>query len=843
MFAYYTGLIEELGQAGVQFASATLPAASTLAPKAAARQSARATLPGTGTLTADVGALGRQYGQATLAASSALSPPTVSARVAGGAVLAGGASIPYGSQAATGIDNTGGLPYLTATTGYPTSDPGTPGSVWNNGLAIAVSPGITPNPAAPPVYYGISAGELLALGGGNLPLAPTSETKQLWNNGGLISLGGPIPLGTTTSVRTQARGAFQATSFIATAAGSNVVTATLSGTSGWTATARVRAGPRATLGATSSFTIGGGTQQNAGPRAYLGAEARLTANARVLSSRTVLAGVPAGLEPAIIALELQTYVPGQAAVPATKSHGTRAHGTLSRAGIATPELTELITASDVGYRTRSTDPGGVVSYPPLLADAFQIDARLTLQPETTAAGAAWGSVLLANPNGQFDPLIGVQNSDGRPIRLLTGRKTFDSSRQYFTDPAYASLSVLFSGLATPWALGDNGLQVPLRDATYWLEKPLQANLYGGTGGVEGTSDLTGKPKPKTRGGTSGNPILNVTPTLIDATNRIYQWNDAPGTIVALYEGGAPVITYQGDVGDLYSGSTSAGQYRTNNANGLFQLGSVPVAEITIDCTGSFPIAGLQYNPYWIAQYMLQEDCAMPPELIAWADFAAIAFAHNYGSGVYFGSDQVWTAVQGLEAILMGLGANLVPLRNGTLSVAIVEAIGSTEPIVASFDTTKIIACNRRPLPSVLDPPPFRIRCGYNHNYTVQTNGLNTASSTAAHRQFIGAADRFASWADANLVAAYRRPNDYTAFPTALLSQSNAQAVANNHGAMWGVPRRLYDITLPASQFGIDLGKVVSITYPIERLASGQKARVVGYSYRSADATVIYTVIV
>jgi hypothetical protein len=48
-------------------------------------------------------------------------------------------------------------------------------------------------------------------------------------------------------------------------------------------------------------------------------------------------------------------------------------------------------------------------------------------------------------------------------------------------------------------------------------------------------DLAGKRKPKTRGGTALNPVRNVTPTLIDPTNLIYQYSDGPGTVVNLYE--------------------------------------------------------------------------------------------------------------------------------------------------------------------------------------------------------------------------------------------------------------------------------------------------------------------
>lgn len=65
-----------------------------------------------------------------------------------------------------------------------------PGAIWNNRRIVSVVPPTTPNPAAPPVFFGsITPAGLLALGGANLPtsfvgLAPL----QLWNNSGWVSV-------------------------------------------------------------------------------------------------------------------------------------------------------------------------------------------------------------------------------------------------------------------------------------------------------------------------------------------------------------------------------------------------------------------------------------------------------------------------------------------------------------------------------------------------------------------------------------------------------------------------------------------------------------------------------
>jgi len=86
--------------------------------------------------------------------------------------------------------NDGGVLQMTAVSGYPITDYGLEaGSVWYNGGTVAVVPGVTPNPTAPPVYFdGLTASYLLSLGGGNLPLTDPANVGQLWNNGGLICI-------------------------------------------------------------------------------------------------------------------------------------------------------------------------------------------------------------------------------------------------------------------------------------------------------------------------------------------------------------------------------------------------------------------------------------------------------------------------------------------------------------------------------------------------------------------------------------------------------------------------------------------------------------------------------
>jgi hypothetical protein len=565
----------------------------------------------------------------------------------------------------------------------------------------------------------------------------------------------------------------------------------------------------------------------------------------------------AGPDIRFLVVELDVYKPGSGGTTTTftttgiaESHLSRSHLALDEApdagggGPVVPETTGRLLASDLGYRTLDTDAGGIVAYAPILNQAFQVDNKVNLDPGNSGVGAAWGTIILSNADNQFDAIAASYNSDGRSVRLLTGIKPFDPDRQYHRDPPYDSLAFMWSGVATPWFLSDTALTVPVRDGTYWLERPYQTSVYGGTGGYDGTPTLTGKPLPRTRGGLSNAPIRNITPTLLDPTNRIYQYNDGPGHVYAVFEGGAAVFPLDSDTTNLYAGSTPPGKYRTDNSRGLFQLGSVPVHTITANVTGRFPSGGTVNTFAAIARQMLIEDMLLPPELIDLSSFTIVDQVWPYAAGLYFDSNSSPTGIEALGRILAGIGAKLISRRNGELGLFMLRVVDPGASARFAFNLTNIVKIDPTPLPNTLDPPPFRYRVEYVHNYTLQTSDLNIASAFPEWIQFISGSGGVASWSSTAVLTAYRRPNDPALLSCPLIAQADAQAVANDLGVLWGTRRRLYDITMPAfHSVGLDIGDIVSVTYPMDNLGPGRLGQIVGYSFKAPDASVIMRVLV
>lgn len=108
----------------------------------------------------------------------------------------------------------GALTLVQAEPTWPTAPTGLPaGSVYRggpNGLTVMVVPGVLPNPSAPPLFYSTTTpAQLLATGGGNLPLANPSTLDQLWNQGGTVAVAGQALVAATA--RISGAGSVQAT--------------------------------------------------------------------------------------------------------------------------------------------------------------------------------------------------------------------------------------------------------------------------------------------------------------------------------------------------------------------------------------------------------------------------------------------------------------------------------------------------------------------------------------------------------------------------------------------------------------------------------------------------------
>ena len=544
--------------------------------------------------------------------------------------------------------------------------------------------------------------------------------------------------------------------------------------------------------------------------------------------------------PRIYLAEITAYRPGLSAYTGQFGIGSRPHGALPPAAQQLEDM-QTVRASDAGYVSEVV-AGDVTRYPPVLVGDWAVDRHIELDPASTAVPLTVGSLTLVNEDGRYDQLASEYSPDSRSVRVLTGRRGYDASRGYLVDPPLSGLTQIFGGLAETWRVSEGRLEVPLRDGAAWLERPYQASTYAGTGGLAGSADLAGQTLPRARGGTTADPIRSVQPTLVDAANRIYQYNDGQGRVVQVYEGGAAVFAAAGDTTDLYSGSTPAGQYRTDNSRGLFQLGSTAAGPITADVVGHFPVAGAASLLANVARLMLTEDMATPGGLIEVSSFGSSTIPARR-VGWYWPSGDQSTAAEAISQVLRGAGGKWAPRRDGQLRLLLLAAIPADATPLRSFGPAQIVDLRPNWLTAPLDPPAYRWRVGYRRNHAVQTSGLNAGLSDEQRRE-AGQEWRLGVWSSADVLAAYTRPSNPDVVSTALLIEADAQAAAQEIGALWGVRRTLYDVDIPEEiAMTVDLGDVVQLTWPAGDLRNGRLGRVVGEQIRTSTSIITLQVLV
>jgi hypothetical protein len=156
--------------------------------------------------------------------------------------------------------------------------------------------------------------------------------------------------------------------------------------------------------------------------------------------------------------------------------------------------TQTVYASDQGYRTRDTDPQGVVVYPPTVEEAFSVNVAVNLDPTKSAVAAAWGTMTLSNMDHRYDSLVANWNTDGQLVRVLRGSKALENFPGFATSRATTATYIDQTGtlqVAAPGVVRQDwttGSPVILNEpaGTNYVRNPLGV---GGTVGVIGSGGV------------------------------------------------------------------------------------------------------------------------------------------------------------------------------------------------------------------------------------------------------------------------------------------------------------------------------------------------------------------
>lgn len=421
-----------------------------------------------------------------------------------------------------------------------------------------------------------------------------------------------------------------------------------------------------------------------------------------------------------------------------------------------------------------------------------------------------GQMTLVNTDANYDTLIDRYAIDGRDVTVKIGK----------LGAAYSSFFTIFKGTSSGWNVDEQLLTITLRDYGYRLGVPLQANLYGGTGGKDGSSDLTGKRIPVGYG-----TALNISAPLVVAGLLLYQVHDGSvEDITAVYDRGAS-LTKGPDFPSyalLAGGSVTGGTYATCLAEGYFRLGSSPAGTVTADIKGDNGGTDYVETTADVVRRILNRSVLADPADIYTPAFDFVNVNQPAPVGYWSAPDDDSTIADVIARLMDGIGGWGGFRRNGKFEIGIFLA--PVSPPTARYLVEDIQTLTREALPSGINPPPWRFRVGYQRNYTVQTDIAGSVS--AARVGFLAEQYRTADASSQAVKTDHPFAQDPDPVEGYFANQSDALAEATRLLNLYRRSAALYRILLDRQGFTTNLGETVSVTYPRWDLTLGRLMRIV-----------------
>ncbi|MGE5515079.1 MAG: hypothetical protein ACM31D_04585 [Bacteroidota bacterium] len=472
--------------------------------------------------------------------------------------------------------------------------------------------------------------------------------------------------------------------------------------------------------------------------------------------------------------------------------------------------------SDTGWIGEPGDPlmpnvpyWGRLAAPPRFSRSMPV-----LPEQTRRLQAQYGEATLSNGDGLLDSVVSKWAVSGRRIRVLRGRRTvpYHSS--------YNSFVTTLDVVGVDWQADGMTARIGLRDRAWRLEVPLQQQLYLGTGGAEGGTELKGKSKPITMG-----IKRNIRPDLVDTANLVFKVHDGKiNALLAVRDRAVPIADAGVDHASyaaLVAASITAGTFHTCKAEGLFRVAFLTDgALVTCDVEGDV-FGGVYTNTHaGIAQRLMLTRAGLPAADVDAGSFAALP---SGPCGFHWGSDRPVTAAQALDEVLSSCGGWWGQDRYGTTRAGRLAAPAGT-PVL------EIVPKLMRGEPSrvaLSEVPRYRQRVAYRPLGIVQTGADVADTVSQADRLLYGESWQVVTAYDGAVQARYPQADDRPPLVSGFDAESDGQALADYLHALHKADRRMFRVPLGPSGYATDLGNIVSLEYPRHDLASAPSFVVVG----------------
>ena len=462
--------------------------------------------------------------------------------------------------------------------------------------------------------------------------------------------------------------------------------------------------------------------------------------------------------------------------------------------------------SDVSYISGPADSLISTPFEGVVDKGLRITRTLPSSPEASRrVNLDLGSFTLANNDGEMDSNVANFSVDGRRIQVLLGLETYK----------FENFFPIFTGRMIQWNNSMSAVSVKVRDEGYRLDVNLQSSLYDGSGGYNGGSDLTGKPRPVCFG-----QALNIAPPLINATSLVYQFHSRLASSVdAVYDRGAALIGdgNDADYATLIAAVIVTGHFRTCLALGLVRLGSTPSGLVTMDVKGDAQATYVS-TAGEITSRILQDFGGLLSTEIDTAAFSSFATAFPGIIGWYQGPEPILVSAV-MDAIFgsccgwWGAGYDGM-VQCGRLTTPNAEAytLALDELDVINFEILD-------PLAGTF-PPRYRQRVGYQKLWTTQQDTDLAGAVTASRRSYLSQEYRLTYAQDLTVPNSFLLATDPPPLVSLFYNSADAQTLADALLALYKVARQTIRVTVGLVGIAAKPGSSVLVTFP--RLNTGSQ---------------------
>lgn len=454
--------------------------------------------------------------------------------------------------------------------------------------------------------------------------------------------------------------------------------------------------------------------------------------------------------------------------------------------------------SDIGFTTKPSDTPADTYWMRRLE--APLEARMSMFSDSFIGGRSQltlGAITLANQDGGLDELADY-DWGGRAVEV----RWTDKER-----PGFSDFVVIVTGTAERFINGDE-VTIELRDRQVDFDKPYQAAVFQGTGGIEGPAELKGRRKPRLLGRRN-----RFTPVLINQAKLIYAYGSGPsGGLWEARDGGMPLglgADYP-SYAALEAATVAPGEVATCDALSLLRLGDQLGSVLTISADGVVVSTNVVRTFADMLQYIVTEDAgftAFAPSAVANMN----ALAPQQLGHWYDGSNEI-TIRAVLDALAQSPLAYYFINSTGLLEMGRFNGPSLTPDFI--FTVNDIIQIEPLPTARRLKRQTMR----YNHSDRPLTDAevlgnVQGESRRLAMQEYESAEYESASVSSSALLAVEEF------LDSAFILFTDAQAEAQRRVDLFGGLRKAFRVVIPLVN-GLRVGHTVRLEHPRYGLSFG-----------------------